>query len=192
VDNSSINFNDWPTAVWDMLAHQGDVGITVGAILDSLAVNGWRVPTKPALIRFLTRAVYAGKVVYVPNDGHAHGYYRLSKNPGQPPDPLGEYDAPVAFLDEREQCGSPLEVVVWDKRNGMVKYFRDYRRLILDTAGEPVDEVCDPEWCERHQDGFIVHCTFPDDVTPTVPDMLADAATWVIESNGELVANPRQ
>lgn len=191
---SVTNFNDWKAEIRLYLEHQGDIGLTVPAMLDSLATNGWAVPTQMALRTHLERQVEAGEVVRVnPPEGGAC-YYRLSKQEEQRPRTMLDRfnDRSGLYIDERNQLGCSIEVVVWDKRDNSVKYFRNRNGITCDQNGQNEREWHDPEWVEGSAEAFIVHAEewITLDETPTVTEFLQHTATWIIEPNGELVANP--
>lgn len=192
---TETNFDDWKTEVLKYLEHQGDVGLTVPAMLESLATNGWAVPSQMGLRVFLERKIESGELVrvWVSSDAGGGSYYRLASPGERNPRTFADLfaDRSGVYLDEKGQSPCPIEVVVWDKRDNTVRYFRNWFGVATGADGEDLGEWHKPEWVEGSAEVFIVHAeehVTPEE-TPTVSDFLQHCASWVIEPNGELVAN---
>ena len=181
-------FTDWKALVHENLVQAADVGRTLDAIIYSLAINGCIVPPKFALVRHLQDLAHDGVVEFVPNNGQECGYYKLC-SPKKDPKDLNGFGVPCLYLDDRSDTPHHLQIVCWDKRSGTVRYFRDEACHFCDKNGNDF-ETNNAVWLEAHQSQFIV-TSFDVSVNqcPTVPDMLGQCATWIVEPNGELVAN---
>ena len=191
-ETKTVNFCDWKTEVLNYLELQADVGITVSAMMDSLALNGWVVPNQPRLRLFLSDLCRTGRVVRCASGKPGESaYYRYSADLVPPTGMELFEDRSGVYLDERDGANCALEIVVWDKRTNAVKYFRNCTGTTCDSNGENESEYHEPEWVESTADAFLVYANedVTPDETPTVAEFLAHSATWIIEPSGELVAN---